>query len=112
VDGTKESGQVVEERVITSSDVSLDAMAIRSIDGQYLVGIDNGGKAAGGEVEELHGRALRLIDSHAEFRRLQGAQVFVFDGAHIVEQILQAVVSLCGPYNPGLSINLNSIQHG
>jgi len=109
VDGTEESGQVVEKRIVAAADVRLDRVVVRCIDVHHFVGIDNGRKVAAREVDELHGGALRLIDSDPNLRGLQLAKILDLGSLDVFEQPFQAV--LVSPDDSGVRGDQDAVKH-
>src|SRR5262245_65118111 len=91
VDGAEETGQIIEKRIVTATDINFERVPIRRIDRSDLIGVDDFYKAAAGKTDEINLRSAIFIDSHTDFLRLE-ACIPGLDRLEILYYYLEAVI--------------------
>src|SRR5438270_13200018 len=77
VDRPKKTGQIIEERVVPAANKDFDRLPVRRLQCDDLIGRDNRGEAAAGEIEKSDMGLVVAIHGDANFGWLQYAQIFV-----------------------------------
>src|SRR4029077_7464486 len=68
IDGPEESRQIIKEGIVASADIGLDGEAIRCIDGQHPIDIDDGRKTTTREINKSDRCPAGLIDGNSYLR--------------------------------------------